>query len=199
MRTPKRARQIHPRLDRHHVAGIERLLGALGEARRLVDLEPHPVPQPVAELVAVAGRHDRVARRRRRPRVPGRPGADRVEGADLGGAHELVDLARLVVQLAGGDGAGAVRAVAVDDRPHVDEQELVLCTSRSEESWCGRALFSPAATMAGNDGSSAPSSRMRCWAASMISRSVRPTTPALVDPFVDLVGDPCRLAIASSS
>ena len=39
------------------------------------------------------------------------------------------------------------------------------------------ALFSPAATIAGNEGSSAPSSRIRWWASSMISRSVLPTTP----------------------
>ena len=90
-----------------------------------MDLDPHPMPQPVAELVAVAIGDDRVAG----DGVglgPGRSGTDRVEDADLGGAHDLVDLARLVVQLARGDGAGAVRAVATDDRPHVDEQELVL-------------------------------------------------------------------------
>src|SRR5204863_8207576 len=60
----ERARHVDARLDRHRVPGDERALLALGEARRLVYLEPHAVAKPVAEALAVAGAADPLARHR---------------------------------------------------------------------------------------------------------------------------------------
>ena len=71
-------RHVDAGLDRHHVAREQLVLGARAEARPLVDLDPDAVADAVAELVAVAGIGDRLARRgvhrRGRPR-----GCDRVQ------------------------------------------------------------------------------------------------------------------------
>ena len=55
------ARQVDARLDRHHFPRRQGVLGALREARPLVDLEPDPVAEAVAEAVAVAGGLDQLA------------------------------------------------------------------------------------------------------------------------------------------
>src|SRR5436190_23975636 len=47
---PETALEVDPRLDRDHVAGLERVAGLCGQARRLVDVEPQTVAEPVAEL-----------------------------------------------------------------------------------------------------------------------------------------------------
>src|SRR5689334_9045537 len=54
---------VDARLDGHDVPGLERVArGGAREPRPLVHLEPHPVPEPVAEVVAVALRGDQIAR-----------------------------------------------------------------------------------------------------------------------------------------
>ena len=110
-------------LDRDDVAGAEHVVGALAEARRLVDLEADAVAEAVAELVAVAA----VADDRPRDLVGGgsrHAGADRLQRLALGVADELVDLARLALDLADGERPRAIRAVAVDLRAHVEDDEV---------------------------------------------------------------------------
>ena len=74
------AGHVDARLDGHDVARRELALRRLGEPRRLVDLEPDAVAEPVAEVLAVAGRVDDLARdgvdvlaRRARPAWPRAP------------------------------------------------------------------------------------------------------------------------------
>src|SRR3954468_11472050 len=57
-----RARHVDARLDGHDVAGGERGLALLGEPRPLVDLQPDPVAEAVAEVLGVAGGVDDRAR-----------------------------------------------------------------------------------------------------------------------------------------
>src|SRR5205823_12829609 len=114
--------EVDPRLNGDDVAGLERRLVALGQARLLVNLEPDPVAEAVAELVAVAGLLDH--RPRDRVDLPSsRPGAHRVQAGLLGALDERVDLARLPVELPRGDRPRAVRAVALDLRAPVDHEQ----------------------------------------------------------------------------
>ncbi len=53
MRTPSAPGEVDPGLDGDHVAGLQVVLGALGETGRLVNLHPDAVPQPVTEALAV--------------------------------------------------------------------------------------------------------------------------------------------------
>src|SRR5947209_674108 len=96
---PELAWQIHTRLDCDDVAGRELVLGALGEARGLVDLDAHPVTEPVAEVVAMPGAVDDGA-----GAVVDRPAtgsrARLVAPGQLCLEHELVDVARLGRRLA---------------------------------------------------------------------------------------------------
>ena len=83
---PELARDVDAGLDRDHVAGLEHVLRALAQPRRLVDLEPDAVAEPVAEVVLVAALADH------RPRglvglLAADPGADRVEAGRLRGAR----------------------------------------------------------------------------------------------------------------
>ena len=72
--------------------------------------------------------------------------------------------------------------------------ELALLRSPGRRLVVGqRRRSGPPATIGGNDGPSAPSSRIRTSAASATSASVRPGEAALAEPLVDLVGDPRRL------
>ena len=48
------ARHVDPGLDGDDVAGGERVVALLRQARGLVDLEPDAVAEPVAEVLAVA-------------------------------------------------------------------------------------------------------------------------------------------------
>ena len=94
------------------------------EPRRLVDLEADAVPEPVPELVAAPGRLDRVARHpvhlpHVRARLRGR------QRRLLGGAHQLVGIAGLRVDLAGGECPRAVRAVGVEHAAEVDHDQRV--------------------------------------------------------------------------
>ena len=94
------------------------------EPRRLVNLEADAVPEPVPELVAAPGRLDRVARHpvhlpHVRARLRGR------QRRLLGGAHQLVAVAGLRVDLAGGKCPRAVRAVGVEQAAEVDHDQRV--------------------------------------------------------------------------
>ena len=75
IRTPKLARHVDARLDGDDVAGLQRALAAGREPRRLVHLEPDAVAEPVAELLALAGRLDHARARRRRPSRTSAPAA----------------------------------------------------------------------------------------------------------------------------
>src|SRR3954469_6775261 len=56
-----RALDVHPRLDRHYVARLQRIAARHAQTRGLVDLEPDAVAEAVAEVLAVAGLADHVA------------------------------------------------------------------------------------------------------------------------------------------
>ena len=77
------AGNVDPRLDRHHLAGLEHVLGAVRDARRLVDLEADTVAEPVAEALAVAGLLDDLAGDGV-DRLTALAGRDRLEGRRLG-------------------------------------------------------------------------------------------------------------------
>src|SRR3954469_6851484 len=119
----KLARQVDAGLDRHHFAGLEHVLGALRDARLLVDLDADPVAEPVAEALAVTGGGD-----------PLTGDAVDVLGLDAGRnglergflrlVHGLVDGAGGLAGIAGGKGAGAIGAVAVQLRAHVEDDQL---------------------------------------------------------------------------
>ena len=68
---------VDARFDRHDFIRGEHVLGPGAEPRAFVDLEAHPVPEPVAEVLAVAGVLDHVAGGRvdvgRRRHPAGRP------------------------------------------------------------------------------------------------------------------------------
>src|SRR6476619_3680919 len=111
---PEAAGHVDARLDRDGVAAHEGGLGARGQARRLVDLQPDAVAEAVTELVAVAALLDDAAGDA--IQLTGvRARADLREGRGLSLLDELVDGARLVVEGAGRKGARAVGAVAVHD------------------------------------------------------------------------------------
>ena len=93
MRTPTAPGHVDARLDGHDLAGGERRVAALREPRALVDLDADAVAEAVAEVLAVAGGGDDVARDRV-DLAAGGAGADRGERRLLRRAHELVDLAR---------------------------------------------------------------------------------------------------------
>src|SRR5438132_9672846 len=118
------AREVDPRLDGDDVARHERVARLRSERRRLVYLEADAVPEPVAVRLAVARSADR--RARHLVDVPaGLARPHRLERAPLRVAHELVDARRLVVELTGGERAGAVGAVPVGDAAPVHHHELV--------------------------------------------------------------------------
>ncbi len=62
MRIPKLPGHVDARLDRDDLVGLEHVVGALGQARRLVDLEPDAVTETVAEVVAVPSLADHIPR-----------------------------------------------------------------------------------------------------------------------------------------
>ena len=93
------------------------------DARPLVDLEADAVAEAVAEALAVPGGLDDLAGDLVERLAPD-PRPDRVQRGLLGLADDLVDLARRLARVADGEGAGAVGAVAVELRPHVEDDQL---------------------------------------------------------------------------
>src|SRR5262249_21711138 len=120
---PAAAPRLRARLGRRARALGELGRGSLREPRRLVDLDPDPVAEAVPVVVAVPGLVDRVAGDGVDV-APRRPRTHRRERRELRGLNEVVHLAHLVVDLARRERARAVRAVAVDDRAHVEDDEL---------------------------------------------------------------------------
>ncbi len=116
--------EIDPRLDRDGVARFERV-GRLGrEPRRFVHHHPDTVAEPVPELGAETGGHDRVASQRVRLDT-GHSRLDPVAGPQLGCQADLVGLAQARRQVAGRERPGAVADVAVDAHAPVDGHERV--------------------------------------------------------------------------
>ena len=76
------------------------VVGALGEPRRLVDLEPDAVAEPVAEVLAVAARRSITPRATGVDLAAARAGGDALEPGELGSRHELVDLAGVLAETA---------------------------------------------------------------------------------------------------
>src|SRR3954470_2519920 len=112
------ARHVDPGLDRDDVPGLERVRRLRRQARRLVDLQADAVPEPVAELLAVAGLVDDPAR----DRVglhPRHAGANLRERRLLRLAADVVDPPQLLRKRTRGERARAVGAVAVELRAEV--------------------------------------------------------------------------------
>ena len=152
---PELARQVDARLDGDDVARLEHVVGASG---------PGAAPRgPRARRRGRArGRSARRARRRdHRARglvglLAADPGPIASRPAGLGGAHELVDLARRARRSrrrrrSACSPSSSRRA----SRPCPRRRGRRRAISRSEGSACGSAPFAPAPTIAGNDGSRA--------------------------------------------
>jgi len=115
---------------------------------------------------------------------------DRRQRHFLRRAHELIDLVRLVVDLPHGHCARAVRAVAVDDRAHVDQQEL----AGAHGPVGGAVMWQGAVRTGGNDG------RKRRVVGAQLAHPLmgvqhdlplRPSHhPPVEDPAIDLVRKP---------
>src|SRR6266700_769141 len=116
-------RKVDPGLDRDDVAGRERVGRFAAQSRRLVHLDADAVAEAVAELLAEAGAVDH--------RSGGRIGvdaararADALQPRLLALEADSVGVLQPVGQRAGCEGAGAVGAVAVDERAGIDNHGL---------------------------------------------------------------------------
>ena len=115
-------RQIDPGLDGDDISGHEHIRRLGAQRGRLMDLESHSVSHPVTVGPAEACLLD--PRTRGGVRVaPVDSGRDRGETGELGVEAECVELLQPLGHLADRKGAGAIRAVAVDDAPGIDEYE----------------------------------------------------------------------------
>src|SRR5215469_11306884 len=115
--------QVHTRLDgdRNPVGQFTR--SAVPEHRRLVDLQPHAVPEAVLEVLGVPGRLDHLAGRG----VYGtglRAWLDRLDPGALRLRDELVDVPLPAGRLTDRDGAGHVRVVALVQRAEVHRDQV---------------------------------------------------------------------------
>src|SRR5205823_15096682 len=79
---PAEPLEVDAGLDGDDASRRERLAGLAGEARRLVDVQPDPVAEPVAERLAEPGVLDPGAGRGVRV-DPGHAGADRFDPGEL--------------------------------------------------------------------------------------------------------------------
>src|SRR5262252_4910604 len=141
------ARQVDTRLDGegNPVPECTRLRHA--QLRRLVDLQPHPVTEAMAEVLAVTGRGDDVPRGRVHARG-GRAGHGRVNPGALRGGHQGID-----VTLPGGglpehDGARHVRVVTAVPGAAVDGDQV----ARLEAPAARRVVRDGPVGPAGDDG-----------------------------------------------
>src|SRR5690348_12828019 len=113
------ARQVDTRLDGEGNPGPECTRLRHAQLWRLVDLQPHPVAEAVAEVLAVAGRGDDVPRGRVHVRGGG-AGHGRVDPGPLRRGHQGVNVALPGGGLAEHDGPGHVRVVAAVPGAAVD-------------------------------------------------------------------------------
>ena len=120
-RTPSPSAQADPGLHGHHVAGGELVVGGGREARSLVHLEAHAVAEAAPELLAVAG-GDPLAGHRVRG-TTGHPRTHRLDRGVVSVEDDGVDGGGLLGERAGGEGARAVRAVAVEPTSDIDDDE----------------------------------------------------------------------------
>ena len=149
------------------------------QSRRLVDLETDAVTGAVTEV-----------RRRSRPRsITSRAAASTSRPFDAGAhgrqtgtlrlQHDVVDEPPFVADIAGGEGARNVAAVARRRarRCRSPRARRRRCAAGAGDRRAPWAPCSPAATIVSNDGPSAPSSRSSTRICQATSSSVRPTRP----------------------
>src|SRR6476659_151519 len=117
--------QVDAGLDRHHFARRQHVVGAGRETRRLVHLQPDPVAEAVAEALAEPGGGDRLAGNPVK-RFAVDSGGNRIERRRLSAADGLVDLTGALSWLANGKSSRAIGAIAVELRPHVEDDQLPL-------------------------------------------------------------------------
>ena len=114
-------RQVDPGLDGDDVPRLEHVRRLRAQRGRLVDLESDAVSHPVTVGPAETGRLDQRARGGVGV-APVDPGSDCGETGELGLEAERVELRQPLGHFADREGARAVRAVAVDDAPGIDER-----------------------------------------------------------------------------
>src|SRR5581483_9731987 len=104
-------------------AGPQLRLRLLAESGHFVDVQTHTVAESVAEALALPLGRDDLARSRIyfSSRASG---GHRRDAGQLCPQHQFVDLPRRLPGVAGGDRAGAVRAVAVELRAPIDHDEV---------------------------------------------------------------------------
>ncbi len=88
-------------------------------------LQTDSVAEPVTKALAVTGSLDRLAGDRVEY-LAGNASANHRERCRLGLSHDLVNGARLLAGLTGGEGAGAVRAITVNLGTHVEDDQLTV-------------------------------------------------------------------------
>ena len=137
---------VDARLDGERHARLERLGVARHDVGVLVHLQADAVPGAVDEVLAVAGRGDRLPGRGvHRLRADARP--DRRAGGLLGVLEHLVVRGELRRRLADRVGPGAVRAVAAGHgAADVHHDRVARAPAPGPDgSWCGLAAFGPEA------------------------------------------------------
>ena len=120
------AREVHPRLHGDGHAGGQSTRAERPDARRLVDLQAHAVPEAVREVLAVAGVGDDLARLAASTATTSAPDRERRPAGGLRRGDQLVDLPLPVRRVPEDDGARHVGVVAVDRGAEVELQEVAV-------------------------------------------------------------------------
>ena len=176
---PEATGQVDARLDRHHVAGWRAPSPSAGTGAA-----PRGPQGPRRDPARV-----RSARRGRRRRSPPRaapstsrpltPARTALQAGQLRLEHELVDGVRLVVELAGGEGPRAIRAVAVEHRSPVDHDQLTGGDLDVARLGVGQCAVRPGGDDRGErQAGGAVSARIARSSESATAASVRPTSPS---------------------
>ena len=177
MRTPTAPGHVDPGLDGDDHARRQRGVALLGQPRPLVDVEPDPVAQPVAEVLGVAGGVDDRAGDGV-DLAPGGAGAHGRQRRLLSLEDELVDLAVARVEVTRRVGARAVGGVAVELRAPVDDDQRARRDLAPRAAWrAGAPRARPRRRSAGRRRPAPPCGACVNSRSSATSRSVRPTSP----------------------
>ena len=142
MRTPPQPGKVDPRLDRHDHSRLQYHLAVGGQPRRLVDLQPQAVSQPMAEVPSEAGLvNDLAAPRRSSPWPP--PGSNRGDGPQLGLQHNSIYPFEVWARFYRSPGPASSRSCRARRRP--PNRSAQSRSNRSAGRLAGRAAAPPEA------------------------------------------------------